>query len=146
MSGSRRPIFRIYCNAYGLTSAASHCDSRPTGSINTVFIEHLNLTLRHGLAALTRRSWATAQLTPELEAQLVAGLVPLLPAPSRPAAQTGNPPAPPGSPDATPLSTAHPGDTGTCAIPQRDQRGASVAAGLVKQIWSVEDALLFPVG
>jgi NAD(P)-dependent dehydrogenase (short-subunit alcohol dehydrogenase family) len=28
------------------------------------------MTLRHGLAALTHRSWATAQLTPELEAHL----------------------------------------------------------------------------
>ena len=41
-----------------------------TGSINTAFIERLNLTLRHSLAALTRRSWATAQLTPELETHL----------------------------------------------------------------------------
>jgi IS1 family transposase/transposase-like protein len=41
-----------------------------TGSINTAFIERLNLTLRHALAALTRRSWATAQLTPELEVHL----------------------------------------------------------------------------
>ncbi len=39
-----------------------------TGSINTAFIERLNLTLRHGLATLSRRSWATAQLTPELKA------------------------------------------------------------------------------
>ena len=41
-----------------------------TGSINTAFVERINLTLRQGLAALTRRSWATAQLTPELEAHL----------------------------------------------------------------------------
>jgi IS1 family transposase len=44
-----------------------------TGSINTAFVERLNLTLRQGLAALTRRSWATAQLTPELEAHLKSG-------------------------------------------------------------------------
>ena len=44
-----------------------------TGSINTAFIERLNLSLRHGLAALTRRSWATAQLTPELETHLTWG-------------------------------------------------------------------------
>ena len=44
-----------------------------TGSINTAFIERLNLTLRQSLAALTRRSWATAQLTPELEAHLKSG-------------------------------------------------------------------------
>jgi IS1 family transposase len=41
-----------------------------TGSINTALVERLKLTLRHGLAALTRRPWATAQLTPELEAHL----------------------------------------------------------------------------
>jgi hypothetical protein len=41
-----------------------------TGSISTAFIERLNLTLRHGLAALSRRSWATAQLTPALETHL----------------------------------------------------------------------------
>jgi IS1 family transposase len=41
-----------------------------TGSINTAFIERLNLTLRQGIAAFTRRSWATAQLTPELETHL----------------------------------------------------------------------------
>ena len=44
-----------------------------TGSINTAFIERLNLTPAsggHGLAALTRRSGATAQLTPTLEAHL----------------------------------------------------------------------------
>jgi hypothetical protein len=41
-----------------------------TGSVNTAFVERLNLTLRQGLAALTRRSWATAQFSPELEAHL----------------------------------------------------------------------------
>ena len=41
-----------------------------TGTINTAFVERLNLTLRQGIAALTRQSWATAQLTPELEAYL----------------------------------------------------------------------------
>ena len=41
-----------------------------TGSINTSFIERINLTLRHGLAALSRRSWATTQLTGELNAYL----------------------------------------------------------------------------
>jgi hypothetical protein len=45
-----------------------------SGSINTAFVERLNLTLRQGLAALTRRSWATAQLTLELEAHLKSGV------------------------------------------------------------------------
>ena len=41
-----------------------------TGSIHTAFIERLNLTLRQDLAALTRRSLARAQLTPQLGAHL----------------------------------------------------------------------------
>jgi IS1 family transposase len=41
-----------------------------SGSLNTAFVERLNLTLRHALAALSRRSWATAQLTSELLARL----------------------------------------------------------------------------
>jgi hypothetical protein len=41
-----------------------------TGSINTSFVERINLTLRHALAALSRRSWATAQLSSELVAHL----------------------------------------------------------------------------
>jgi hypothetical protein len=32
-----------------------------TGRLNTVFIERLNLTLRQGVALLTRRTWGTAQ-------------------------------------------------------------------------------------
>jgi hypothetical protein len=41
-----------------------------TVSINTAFAERINLTLRQGLAAVTPRSWAIAQLAPELEAHL----------------------------------------------------------------------------
>jgi len=41
-----------------------------SGSLNMAFVERLNLTLRHTLAALSRRSWATAQLTGELLAHL----------------------------------------------------------------------------
>jgi hypothetical protein len=32
-----------------------------SGRLTTAFIERLNLTVRHGVAALTRRTWATAQ-------------------------------------------------------------------------------------
>jgi hypothetical protein len=41
-----------------------------TGTLNTAFVERINLTRRHALAALTRRAWATAQLSSELEAHL----------------------------------------------------------------------------
>jgi hypothetical protein len=38
--------------------------------LNTAFIERVNLTVRHGVAALARRTWATAQQTPYLLAHL----------------------------------------------------------------------------
>jgi hypothetical protein len=41
-----------------------------TGRLNTAFIERVNLTARHGVAALARRTWATAQQTPHLLAHL----------------------------------------------------------------------------
>jgi IS1 family transposase/transposase-like protein len=34
--------------------------------LNTAFIERVNLTVRHGIAALARRTWATAQQSPHL--------------------------------------------------------------------------------
>jgi IS1 family transposase len=41
-----------------------------SGRVNTAFIERLNLTARRSVAALARRTWATAQATPHLLAQL----------------------------------------------------------------------------
>lgn len=41
-----------------------------TGRLNTAFIERVNLTVRHGVAALARRTWATAQQSPHLLAHL----------------------------------------------------------------------------
>jgi hypothetical protein len=38
--------------------------------LNTTFIERVNLTVRHGIAALARRTWATAQQSPSLLAHL----------------------------------------------------------------------------
>ena len=37
-----------------------------SGRLNTAFIERVNLTVRHGVAALARRTWATAQQAPQL--------------------------------------------------------------------------------
>ncbi len=37
-----------------------------SGRLNTAFIERVNLTARHGVAALARRTWATAQQSPQL--------------------------------------------------------------------------------
>jgi transposase InsO family protein len=41
-----------------------------SGRLNTAYIERLNLTIRHGIAALARRTWATSQQTPHLLAHL----------------------------------------------------------------------------
>jgi IS1 family transposase len=41
-----------------------------SGWLNTAFIERVNLTVRHGIAALARRTWATAQQSPHLLAHL----------------------------------------------------------------------------
>ena len=41
-----------------------------SGRLNTAFIERVNLTVRHGIAALARRTWATAQQSPQLLANL----------------------------------------------------------------------------
>jgi transposase InsO family protein len=41
-----------------------------TGRLNTAFIERLDLTVRHGVAALARRTWATSQQASQLLAHL----------------------------------------------------------------------------
>jgi hypothetical protein len=41
-----------------------------SGRVNTAFIERVNLTVRHGVAALARRTWATAKPPPQLLANL----------------------------------------------------------------------------
>ena len=41
-----------------------------SGRLNTAFIERVNLTVRHGVAALARRTWAMAQQAPQLLAHL----------------------------------------------------------------------------
>ena len=41
-----------------------------SGRLNTAFIERVNLIVRHGIAALARRTWATAQQSPYLLAYL----------------------------------------------------------------------------
>jgi len=41
-----------------------------SGRLNTAFIERVNLTVRHGVSALARPTWATAQEAPQLLAHL----------------------------------------------------------------------------
>jgi IS1 family transposase len=51
-----------------LTLALQHLGF--SGRLNTAFIERVNLTVRHGIAALARRTWATSQQSPHLLAHL----------------------------------------------------------------------------
>jgi hypothetical protein len=44
------------------------------GRLNTAFIERLNLTLRQGVALLTRRTWGTAQQMSELVLHFLSGI------------------------------------------------------------------------
>jgi len=41
-----------------------------SGRLNTAFIERVNLTIRHGVSALARRTWATSQQSSHLLAHL----------------------------------------------------------------------------
>jgi hypothetical protein len=41
-----------------------------SGRLNTAYLERVNLTVRHGRAALARRTWATAHQSPYLLAHL----------------------------------------------------------------------------
>jgi IS1 family transposase len=41
-----------------------------SGRLNTAFIERVNLTVRHGVSALARRTWATSQQAPQLLAHV----------------------------------------------------------------------------
>src|SRR5215469_12156502 len=41
-----------------------------SGRLNTAFIERVNLTVRHGVSALARRTWATSQRSSHLLAHL----------------------------------------------------------------------------
>ena len=99
-----------------------------SGTLNTTFVECINLTLRHALAALSCRSWATAQLTGELHAHLewwraYYHFCRLHLALRRPLARRGK------------------------QTPRRyGPRTPAMAAGLTDHLWSVEKLLAFPVG
>jgi IS1 family transposase len=62
-----KPVMRLGTQA-DLTIALQRLGL--SGRLNTAFIERVNLTVRHGVAALARRTWATAQQSPHLLAHL----------------------------------------------------------------------------
>jgi IS1 family transposase len=69
----RRRLVRIhYQMAYGTCRALQAALRRQgwSGKIQTAFVERVNLTVRMGVAALTRRTWATAQTVGGLSQQV----------------------------------------------------------------------------
>ena len=102
-----------------------------SGRLNTSFVERVNLTVRRGVAALARRTWATAQAAPALLAQLewwrsYYHFV-------RPHASLRVP-------------LAQPIERGGQRLPRRyRQRTPAVAAGLTSRRWTVRELLLVPL-
>lgn len=103
-----------------------------SGTLNTAFVERINLTLRHALAALSRRCWATAQLTGELLAHLewwrayyhfCRPHMSLRLKLDKPQPRQGQ-------------------QTPRRFLP----RTPAMAAGLTDHVWSVQELLAFPVG
>jgi IS1 family transposase/transposase-like protein len=103
-----------------------------SGTLNTAFVERINLTLRHALAALSRRSWATAQLTGELLAHLEWW---------RAYYHFCRPHAALRLKQDAPLPRR-----GAPAPRHFAARSPPMAAGLTDHLWSVQELLAFPVG
>src|SRR5215469_4905208 len=61
------PVMRLGTQA-DLTAALQGLSF--SGRLNTAFIERVNLTVRHGVSALARRTWATAQQSDHLLAHV----------------------------------------------------------------------------
>jgi len=72
-SSRRRKLVRV-THVMRLGAQADLTVARPrmgfSGRLNTACIERVNLSVRHGVAALARRTWATAQQSPHLLAHL----------------------------------------------------------------------------
>ena len=102
-----------------------------SGRLNTAFIERLNLTVRHGVAALARRTWATAQQAPHLLAHLqwwraYYHFV-------RPHASLR-------------ITLVQPRERGGKLVAQRyRQRTAAMAAGRTNRRWTVREVLCYPL-
>ncbi|MDQ5827216.1 MAG: integrase core domain-containing protein [Chloroflexota bacterium] len=102
-----------------------------SGRINTAFVERVNLTVRQSVAALIRRTWATAQTAPQLLAHLewwrayyhfARPHASLRMALAQPIAREGR------------------------RLPQRYRhRTPAMAAGLTRRCWTVRDLLTIPL-
>ncbi len=102
-----------------------------SGRLNTAFIERVNLTVRHGVAALARRTWATGKPAPQLSVHLewwraYYHFV-------RPHASLR-------------VALVQPRARGGKLVPQRDlQRTPAMAAGRTNRRWTARDVLCYPL-
>ena len=102
-----------------------------SGRLNTAFIERVNLTIRHGIAALARRTWATAKPTPHLLAHLEWW---------RAYSHFVRPHA------ALRVALKHPRERGGKLLAQRyRQRTPAMAAGKTTRRWTVQEVLSLPL-
>jgi hypothetical protein len=102
-----------------------------SGTLNTAFVERVNLTVRQSVAALVRRTWSTAQAAPQLLLHLEwwRGYYHFV----RPHTALR-------TPRALPL------DRGGKHPPQRSrQRTPAMAAGLTSRRWTVRELLALPL-
>ncbi len=102
-----------------------------SGRLNTAFVERVNLTIRQGVAALARRTWATVLAAPALLAHLEwwRGYYNFV----RPHASLR-------------VALAQPIERGGRCKPRRyRQRTPAMAAGLTSRRWTVRDLLLLPL-
>ena len=133
-SYQRRKLMRV-THVMRLGTQADLKIARPrmgfSGRLNTAFIERVNLTVRHGVAALARRTWATAKPAPQLLVHLewwrayyhfVRPHVSLR------------------------VALVQPRERGGKLVPQRyRQRTPAMAAGRTNRRWTARDVLCYPL-
>src|SRR5260370_22999558 len=101
-----------------------------SGRLNTAFIERVNLPVRHGLAALARRTWATAQQSPHLFAHLELW-------------RAYYPDVAP--PESLRVAFVEPRERGGKRLAQPDrQRTPALAAGRTNRRWTAREVLSCP--
>ena len=102
-----------------------------SGRLNTAFVERVNLIIRQSIAVLVRRTWSTAQVTPQLHAHIQWWQAYYHF--SRPHASLR-------------LVLAQPMDRGGKRLPLRyRQQTPAMAAGLTSRRWTVCDLLAVPL-
>ncbi len=102
-----------------------------SGRLNTAFSERVNLTARHGVAALARRTWATAKPAPHLLAHLEWW---------RAYSHFVRPHA------ALRVALVQPRERGDKLVAQRyRQRTPAMAAGRTNRRWTAREVLCYPL-